>query len=95
MGTFGNVGRGLLHGPGFNYTNLTIAKNFSVSADGARFVQLRMDVANAFNHANFAQPDSNYGDSSFGVVSSVRSSADPNGDPEPGRAVQLVGKFYF
>ena len=95
VGTFGNVARGLLHGPGFNYTNLNIAKNFPISADGARFLQIRMDVANAFNHANFAQPDSNYGDLSFGVVTAVRSSADPNGDPEPGRAVQLVGKFYF
>ncbi len=95
LGTFGNVPRGLLSGPGFNYTNLSLSKNFPVSGDGTRYVQLRMDVANAFNHANFDMPDSNYGDATFGVVSAVKSSADVNGDPQGGRAVQLVGKFYF
>ncbi len=33
----------------------------------------------------------------FGVVTSVTGSttADLNADPQPGRAVQLVGKFFF
>jgi hypothetical protein len=95
LGTFGNTQRGIVVGPGFNYTNLSFSKNFPIGEDGVRSVQLRMDIANAFNHANFAQPDGNYGDPTFGVVSSVRESNDPNGDPSPGRAIQLVGKFYF
>ena len=96
LGTFGNAPRGFIHGPGFNYTNLSFAKNFPLGGEGSRYVQIRMDVANAFNHANFDQPDSNYGDANFGVVSAVKSTArDVNGDPQGGRAVQLVGKFYF
>ena len=87
LGTFGNVPRGLIHGPGFNYTNLAIGKSFPLSADGVRSLQLRMDVANAFNHANFDQPDGNFGDINFGVVSAVKHTADVNADPQGGRAV--------
>jgi hypothetical protein len=95
LGTFGNVGRGLLSGPGFNYTNISIAKNFPLSSEGARNIEIRMDVSNAFNHPNFAQPDGNFGDSEFGQISSVISSSDPNQDPQPARAVELVGRFSF
>jgi hypothetical protein len=95
LGTFGNAQRGILHGPGFNYSNISLSKNFPISSDGVRTVQIRMDVANAFNHANFANPDGDFTDGTFGVVSSVKSTADVNGDPQGGRAVQLVGKFYF
>lgn len=94
LGTFGNTPRGLIHGPGFNYTNLSLSKDFPIG-EGTRFVQLRIEAANAFNHANFASPDGNFGDGTFGAVTSVVSSADVNGDPQGGRAVQLVGKFYF
>ncbi len=96
LGTFGNVGRGLLHGPGFNYSNFSVAKNFPLSSDGIRSLQIRMDASNVFNHANFANPDSNFGDPGFGSVTSVASSsADANSDPQGGRAVQLVGRVYF
>jgi hypothetical protein len=97
LGTFGNVGRGLLHGPGFNYSNVSVAKNFPLSADGVRSIQIRMDASNVFNHANFAAPDSNFGDQTFGQVSATlgSGSADPNADPTGGRTVQLVGRVYF
>ncbi len=101
IGTFGNVKRNsLIHGPGFNYTNLQVSKNFHISsAHEERFVQLRIEAANAFNHANFAAPGGNFTTkSTFGVINSVldnANSADPNQDPEPARVFQLVGKFYF
>lgn len=97
IGTFGNVKRNIFHGPGFNYTNLNLYKNFPIGGEG-RSIELRLEAFNAFNHANFAPPDSNYTDGpAFGTVSSVigTSTADVNGDPQPGRAVQLAGKFYF
>ena len=31
-------------------------RDFPISSDGVRYVQLRLDAANAFNHANFAAP---------------------------------------
>ncbi len=97
VGNFGNVGRGLVHGPGFNYTNLSLSKNFALSSDGVRSLQLRLDAANAFNHANFANPDGNFtdGPALFGSISAVKATADVNGDPQGGRAVQLGAKFFF
>lgn len=95
LGTYGNVKRNFFHGPGFNYTNLQVSKNFPLNADGSRSMQIRMEAFNAFNHANFANPSGNYTSSSFGIISNVDQSADPNADPQPGRAVQLVGRFVF
>jgi hypothetical protein len=99
IGTFGNVKRNFFHGPGFNYTNLELFKNIPMGGEGQRYLQLRLEAFNAFNHANFANPDSNFtdGPGQFGAITSVVGSgtADVNGDPQPGRAVQLAAKFYF
>ena len=95
LGTFGNVPRNYFHGPGFNYTNLSVIKNIPFSAEGKRLIQLRLEAYNAFNHANFAPPSGNFSDPQFGQVTNVIQSADPNGDPSPGRSIQLVGKIYF
>lgn len=96
IGTFGNVGRGLIHGPGFNYTDLSLYKNLPLGGDGHRSLQLMLQAANVFNHANFAQPDGNFTDGPFfGTVSAVTSSADYNGDPHGGRTAQLVAKIRF
>jgi hypothetical protein len=96
IGGFGNVGRGLIHGPGFNYSDLSLYKYFPLGGDGTRAVQIMMQAANAFNHANFANPDGNYTDGPyFGTVTAVRSSADYNGDPKGGRTVQLVARIRF
>ncbi len=95
IGTFGNTARNFFHGPGFDYTNLALTKNIPFTADASRYVQLRLEAFNAFNHANFANPIGNFSSPSFGQVTSVIQSADPNGDPSPGRAVQIAGKVYF
>ncbi|HEV2273843.1 MAG TPA: carboxypeptidase-like regulatory domain-containing protein [Acidobacteriaceae bacterium] len=99
LGTFGNVGRNFFHGPGFNYTNMSLFKNLPFGREGERYVQLRLDAFNVFNHANFANPASNFtsGPSRFGVITAVKGtySSDVNGDPVPGRAVELGGKIYF
>jgi len=95
LGTFGNTKRNFFHGPGFNYTNLQLSKNVPFSADGKRYMQLRLEAFNAFNHANFSSPSNNFSSNSFGQVTSVIYSADPNADPQPGRAIQIAGKFFF
>jgi hypothetical protein len=94
-GTFGNTPRNFFSGPGYDYTNLQLSKNIHFNSDGTRYLQLRLEAFNAFNHANFAPPQSNFLSPTFGAVSSVQISADPNGDPSPGRSIQLAGKFYF
>jgi hypothetical protein len=95
LGTFGNVPRNYFHGPGFNYTNLSIIKGFPLGAEGKRRLELRLEAYNAFNHANFAPPSVSFSSPLFGQVSNVIQSADPNADPSPGRSIQLVGKVYF
>jgi len=95
VGTFGNTTRNFFHGPGFNYTNLQLSKNIPLGADGARYIQLRIEAFNAFNHANFQAPSGNYSDPGFGKITSVVHSADANADPQPGRVLQLAGKLFF
>lgn len=94
-GTFGNTPRNFFSGPGYDYTNLQLSKNFHFTSDSKTYVQLRLEAFNAFNHANFAPPSSNFLSPSFGAVGNMQISAGPNGDPSPGRSVQLSGKFYF
>lgn len=62
IGTFGNVKRNFFHGPGFNYSNFEVYKDIPVGGlESSRYVQLRLEAYNAFNHANFANPNSNFG----------------------------------
>ena len=95
VGTFGNTGRNFFHGPGFNYSNLSVTKNFQFSADNSRYVQLRLEGFNVFNHANFAAPSGTLSSPTFGEVTGVINGQEGNQDPSPGRAVQLAGKVYF
>jgi hypothetical protein len=57
----------------------------------SKFLELRLETFDTFNHANFAQPDANVGDPNFGRVLGV-AQISTNGD---GRVVQLGGKIYF
>ena len=87
-GTFGNTHRNPYHGPGINNTNLILAKNFSLSADGARRLQIGMESDNAFNHTQFSNPASTFADTlsaSFGQISAAAAA----------RVTQLRAKIYF
>ncbi|MGC9200075.1 MAG: carboxypeptidase regulatory-like domain-containing protein [Acidobacteriaceae bacterium] len=99
LGTFGNVKRNFMRGPGFNYTDLSLFKNFPLGGPGSpRVLQLRLEAYNAFNHPNFAPPVGNLSDGAqFGTIQSViEPPADGGaGDPQPGRAVQIAGRIYF
>jgi hypothetical protein len=54
-GTYGNVGRDVLYGPGLATTDLSLAKNTSIS-EKLRF-QFRAEFFNIFNCANFGSPN--------------------------------------
>ena len=60
-GTFGNVKRNSLFGPGLNVVNLSAAKDFALPKEGV-VLQIRCDASNAFNHPSFGVP----GDASLG-----------------------------
>ncbi len=99
LGTFGNVKRNFIHGPGFNYTDMNLFKNFPLGRhDSPRVLELMLQAYNVFNHPNFATPDGNVNDgAAFGTITSViQPSADGGaGDPQPGRVVQIAGRIEF
>jgi hypothetical protein len=85
IGSFGNVARNRYHGPGINNTNFIVGKNFSISSDGARYVQIRMESDNVFNHTQFLNPTANFTSGNFGLVTSAAAA----------RQTQLAAKIYF
>jgi hypothetical protein len=53
-GSFGNLGRNALRGPGFAQVDFSLFKNTRIS--DRLTLQLRAEVFNIFNHTNFADP---------------------------------------
>jgi hypothetical protein len=83
-GYFGNSGATVLYGPGVNNWDLGVTKLTRLSESiGLHF---RAELFNAWNHAQFQQPDGNAGDgANFGRISAVR----------PPRLVQFAAKLVW
>ena len=82
-GFFGNSARAPISGPGLSNFDIGIQKEFPVSE--SKFFQLRVEMFNAFNHAQFRNPNGNAANRNFGLVSAAR---------QP-RLVQIGLKFVF
>ena len=85
--TFGNVPRTLpdVRNPGQRNVDLSVFKNFPFREN--RFaLQLRAEAFNAFNTPQFAAPNAQLGNSSFGIISGLAVTP---------RQVQLALKFNF
>jgi Carboxypeptidase regulatory-like domain len=65
-GSFGNAGRNILDGPGYQNINLGLLKNIAFSSD--KWLQLRAEAFNLFNHTNFNLPDAYVGSPTFGRI---------------------------
>jgi hypothetical protein len=94
IGALGNEGRNNFHGPGLNNTDLTLSKRVYFNSDEKRFLELRLEGFNVFNHTQFAAVSAGAGGSgvqgdinqaTFGRILSASS----------GRIVQLGAKLYF
>jgi hypothetical protein len=84
---FGNSATGIFNGPGQNNWDMAVLKQFPVRwPREATSLEFRAEFFNAFNHAQFSDPDSNYGDSTFGQISST--SVNP-------RLIQFALKLSF
>lgn len=58
QGTFGTAGRNILTGPSYAMTNVSLVKNTKLGVLGSGGqLQLRFEIFNLFNRANFATPD--------------------------------------
>jgi len=94
-GTFGNLERNTLYGPGFKSVDVSVFK--TTKLNGGASVQLRLEVFNLFNTINWANPGSTLSSStSFGVITNTRNAnnAPGIGAGEP-RNVQLAAKILF
>jgi hypothetical protein len=81
--SFGNSGRNILRGPGRNDFDLSVGRTFKISE--SKTVEFRSEFFNAFNHAQFFNPDHSGGDGNFAQITQAR-------DP---RIMQFALKFYF
>jgi len=69
-GTFGNAGRNILDGPGYQSFNAAVVKNTHFSERVS--LQFRAEAFNFFNHPNFNLPDNFLGSPTFGRITSAR-----------------------
>lgn len=83
-GTFGNMARNSLFGPGLSEVNLSMAKSFPIWRESS--LQIRGETTNAFNHPSWAQPDTVIGSGHVGAIRGVTVG---------GRVMQLVARMTF
>jgi hypothetical protein len=85
--TWGNMLRNdSINGPGFWNVDLSLAKRFRLG--GRVMAEPRADAFNAFNHANFANPNATLGSATFGQVTGTIGSYAP-------RLVRLGARVMF
>ena len=87
---FGNLGRNVVIGPGFNNTDLSILKSTQIGEKMR--VQFRAEFFDLFNHANFGQPGNVAGSPSFGRITNTRF---PTGESGSSRQAQFGIKLMF
>jgi hypothetical protein len=83
-GTFGNMGRNVLYGPGLFNLGMSLAKTFTIR-EGLMF-DLTANATNALNHPSFALPDPTIGPGRIGRITGVR---------VPSRNIEIVFKLRF
>jgi hypothetical protein len=93
-GSFGNLRRDAIYGPGLGSDDFSIFKNTRISERIT--TQLRAEILNIANQANYANPTATLSSSSFGQLTQTRngSSAPGLGFGEP-RNVQFALKLSF
>ena len=85
-GTFGNVGRNTLIGPGIFALDFSAHKEFRMWFSEQHTLQFRFEAFNVLNHPVWGAPNSNILSSGFGTVT---------GTAVPMRQLQLALKYFF
>jgi hypothetical protein len=67
---FGNAGRNVVEGPGYQNVNVSLVKNTAITERVN--LQFRAEAFNLFNHPNFNLPDNFLGSPTFGRISSAK-----------------------
>ncbi len=95
QGTFGNLGRNAIYGPGFGSVDFSVFKATPITEKLS--TQLRFEIFNLFNRTNWANPGTSLASAAtFGVMTNTRNggSAPGLGFGEP-RNMQIALKFIF
>lgn len=87
---FGNLGRNVVIGPGFNNVDFSALKNTRLSETVT--LQFRAEVFDLFNHPSFGQPGRVVGTPAFGRITNTRF---PTGDSGSSRQLQFALKLMF
>jgi hypothetical protein len=87
---FGNLGRNVVIGPGFNNVDLSVSREFRPTGNSR--LRFQIDVFDLFNHPNFGPPGNIVGSPSFGVITRTRL---PTGEAGSSRQIQLAVRFAF
>jgi hypothetical protein len=83
-GTWGNVGRNTVTGPGITNVDASIIRNFRIN--DSKTVQFRLEAFNAFNHPIWDDPNTSLTSPNYGTITNTR---------KPMRELQLGLKFVF
>jgi hypothetical protein len=83
--TFGTAHNSTERSPGYRQVDMSLFKDFHVWREN-HVLGFRADFFNIFNIASYGNPDNNINDSTFGLISSVRS---------PARQIQLSLHYAF
>ncbi len=86
LGTLGNASRRSFHGPGALNFNISLLKNFTLTE--SKFLQLRIESFNTFNHTQFFGPAAIQGNLDSPLFGLAVKTADA-------RVMQLALKFTF
>jgi hypothetical protein len=89
VGRFGNLGRNVVIGPGFNNTDFSVIKRTKLTE--TQLIEFRWEVFDVFNHANFGQPLRVVGPT-LGQIVNTRF---PTGDSGSSRQMQFALKYKF
>ncbi len=87
---FGNAGRNIVTGPGFNNFDWSIIKRTKIKESMS--VEFRTEFFDLFNHPNFGQPGRTVGSSNFGQIINTRFAT---GDSGSSRQIQFALKLLF
>ena len=82
-GQFGNAGRNIAQGPGYQQWDFSALKSFRITEN--KTMQFRGELFNIFNHANLGLPQNDLNSPNFGQIQTS----------QPGRLVQFALKFLF
>ena len=84
-GTFGNMRRNSVYGPGLHEMNASVHKRFPIIGERVGF-DFSVNATNVLNHPSFGQPDATIGPGHTATIRSLTVG---------GRGMEMVGKIIF